>query len=104
LREAVVQLQGVTVVLSAYGRPYHDIVDFKRLGLEPKSFKVIVVKSGYLSPELNPIANPSLMALSDGAINQDIVHLPRNRFRRPTYPFMADLMYAPKVYSSSRGR
>ncbi len=103
-REAVVQLQGITLVLSASRRPYHDLVDFTRLGLDPKSFRIIVVKSGYLSPELAPLANPSLMALSDGAINQDIVHLPRNRFRRPTYPFVQDLAFTPQVYVSARSR
>jgi microcystin degradation protein MlrC len=103
-REAVVQIQGITLVLSAYRRPYHDIQDFKRFGLDPKSFKIVVVKSGYLSPELAPIANPSLMALSDGAINQDIVHLPANRYRRPSYPFVADLRFTPKVYGSARNR
>jgi microcystin degradation protein MlrC len=113
LREAVVRMpadpgaltrQGVTLVLSAYRRPYHDIQDFTRFGLDPKSFKIIVVKSGYLSPELAPIANPSLMALSDGAINQDIVHLPANRYRRPSYPFVANLGFTPKVYGSARNR
>jgi microcystin degradation protein MlrC len=101
-REAVVQIEGVTLVLSAKRRPYHDIVDFTHLGLDPKSFKIIVVKSGYLSPELAPIANPSLMALSDGSINQDIIHLPPNRYRVPTYPFVDDLSYTPKVFVSAR--
>jgi microcystin degradation protein MlrC len=104
LREAVVEIQGITLVLSAYRRPYHDIQDFTRLGLDPKAFKIIVVKSGYLSPDLAPIANPSLMALSDGAINQDIIHLPANRFRPPTYPFAANLTFTPKVYPSARNR
>jgi microcystin degradation protein MlrC len=104
LREAVVQIQGITLVLAGYRRPYHDIQDFTRLGLDPKSFKIVVVKSGYLSPELAPIANPSLMALSDGAINQDIVHLPANRYRRPSFPFVADLRFTPKVYTSARNR
>jgi microcystin degradation protein MlrC len=103
-REAVVQIDGVTLVISAYRRPYHDIVDFTRLGLQPKSFKIIVVKSGYLSPELAPIANPSLMALTDGSINQDIVNLPANRYRKPTYPFVEDLSFTPEVYISIRSR
>ena len=103
-REAVVQIEGITLVLSAYRRPYHDIQDFTRLGLQPKSFKIIVVKSGYLSPELAPIANPSLMALSDGAINQDIIHLPANLHRRPSYPFVGDLRFTPKAYLSARNR
>lgn len=100
-REAVVQIEGVTLVLSAKRRPYHDIADFTRLGLQPKSFKIVVVKSGYLSPELAPIANPSLMALSDGSINQDIVHLPPNRLRAPSYPFVDNLTFTPKVIVSA---
>ncbi|WP_263384664.1 M81 family metallopeptidase [Granulicella arctica] len=101
-REAVVQIEGVTLVLCAQRRPYHDMVDFTRLGLQPTSYKIIVVKSGYLSPELAPIANPSLMALSDGAINQDIVHLPKNKFRKPSYPFVEDLTFNPQVFTSAR--
>ena len=101
-REAVVQIEGVTLVLSAKRRPYHDIVDFTRLGLQPKSFKIVVVKSGYLSPELAPIANPSLMALSDGSINQDILHLPANRLRPPSYPFVDNLTFTPKAITSAR--
>lgn len=103
-REAVVQIEGITLVLAAYRRPYHDIADFTRFGLDPKSFKIVAVKSGYLSPELAPIANPSLMALSDGAINQDIVHLPANRYRRPSYPFVPNLSFTPEVYGSARNR
>jgi microcystin degradation protein MlrC len=103
-REAVVEINGITLVLAAYRRPYHDISDFTRFGLDPKSFKIIVVKSGYLSPELAPIANPSLMALSDGAINQDIVHLPANQYRKPSYPFVGNLRFTPKVYRSARNQ
>lgn len=102
LREAVVQIEGVTLVLSAQRRPYHDIADFTRLGLQPSSYKIIVVKSGYLSPELAPLANPSLMALSEGSINQDILHLPKNRLRKPTYPFVEDLTYTPRAITSAR--
>lgn len=102
LREAVVQIEGVTLVLSAWRRPYHDIVDFTRLGLQPSSYKIIVVKSGYLSPELAPLANPSLMALSNGAINEDIIHLPKNRFRKPSYPFVEDLTFTPEAIVSAR--
>jgi len=42
--------------------------DFARLGLDPASARLVVVKSGYLSPELAPIANPAIMALSPGAV------------------------------------
>ena len=101
-REAAVQIQGVTLILSAYRRPYHEIVDFTKLGIDPKAAKILVVKSGYLEPQIKAIANPNLMALTDGSINQDIVHLPKNKFRPPTFPFVDDLTYTPKVYISAR--
>ena len=101
-RQAVVEVEGVKVVLTARRRPFHDVADFTALNLQPKDFKVIVVKSGYLSPELKPLANPSVMALSDGAINQDLEHLPKNRLRKPSYPFVPDLKFEPYVATSAR--
>jgi microcystin degradation protein MlrC len=101
-RQTVIEVQGIKVVLTARRRPFHDIADFRSLGLEPKNFKLIVVKSGYLSPELAPLANPNLMALSDGAINQDLEHLPKNRYRKPSYPFVPDLKYEPYTLTSAR--
>jgi microcystin degradation protein MlrC len=70
--------------------------------LQPTSYKIIVVKSGYLSPELSPLANPSLMALSQGAVDQDIIHLPKNKYRIPSYPFVDDLTFTPKAIVSAR--
>jgi microcystin degradation protein MlrC len=100
-KEAVVEVgSGIKVVLTAKRRPFHDIIDFTSLGLEPRNFKIIVVKSGYLSPELKPLANPSVMALSDGAINQDLQHLPKNRLRKPSYPFVPDLQFKPFIEGS----
>jgi microcystin degradation protein MlrC len=101
-RQAVVDIQGVEVVLTARRRPFHDIKDFTNLGLQPTQFKLVVVKSGYLSPELAPIANPNLMALSDGAINEDIEHLPKSRYRIPSYPFEPNLVYKPFTIVSVR--
>ena len=101
LREAVVQIEGVTLVLNAHRRPYHDIVDFTRLGLQPTSFKIIVVKSGYLSPDLEPLAKPSLMALSPGGVDQDLPRL-TNKLRKPVYPFVPDLTFTPEAITSKR--
>ena len=66
------RIGGVTVVLTASRRPFHNISDFTQLSLDITQFKLLVVKSGYLSPDLAPIANPNLMALSDGSILQDL--------------------------------
>ncbi|MGQ2967415.1 MAG: M81 family metallopeptidase [Allorhizobium sp.] len=101
-QQAVVKIGGITLVLAARRRPYHNIADFTRLGLDPTTVRLLVVKSGYLSPELAPIANPNLMALTDGVINQDIENLPSHRRHQPSYPFVKDFSYTAKVFFSTR--
>ncbi|WP_105400960.1 M81 family metallopeptidase [Neorhizobium sp. T7_12] len=101
-RQAVVTIGGIELVLSAKRRPYHYIADFTRLGLDPNGAKIIVVKSGYLSPELAPIANPNLMALSPGVVDQFVERLERHRKLKPTYPFDKDFAYEPQVFVSAR--
>ncbi|WP_018858437.1 M81 family metallopeptidase [Rhizobium sp. 42MFCr.1] len=101
-RQAVVRTGGITVVLAGRRRPYHNIADFRRLGLDPKSVRMLVVKSGYLSPELAPIANPNLMALTEGVVNQDIEALVSKRRIRPVFPFDRDFAYTPQARLSAR--
>jgi microcystin degradation protein MlrC len=100
-RQAVVDVDGIKVVLTARRRPFHEIRDFTSLGLEPTSFKIVVVKAGYLVPPIHEIANPNLMALTDGAVNQDIAHL-SNKYRVPSYPFEQDLHWKPFTVVSAR--
>ncbi|TBE08592.1 M81 family metallopeptidase [Rhizobium ruizarguesonis] len=101
-RQAVVSVSGIDLVLSAKRRPYHNIVDFTRLDLDPHQASIIVVKSGYLSPELAPLANPNLMALSTGVVDQFVERLPRLRKQHPTYPFDKDFAFEPQVFLSAR--
>ena len=100
-RQAVVEVQGISVVLTARRRPFHEIRDFTSLGLEPIHFKILVVKAGYLVPEIAEIANPNLMALTEGAVNQDIVHL-TNEHRVPSYPFQPNLQWKPSAMVAAR--
>jgi microcystin degradation protein MlrC len=102
-RQAVIEVDGVTVVLTARRRPFHEIVDFTSLGLDPKAFRIVVVKAGYLVPAIAAIANPNLMALTDGAVNQDIPRL-ASRHRVATYPWVPDLKWAPATIVSARSK
>lgn len=101
-RQAVVEVKGISLVLTARRRPFHEIKDFTSLGLDPTSFKIVVVKAGYLVPPIAKIANPNLMALTPGAVNQDIVHLPTNKYRIPSYPFVSELEWKPSTIVSAR--
>ena len=97
LREAVVRIGGIDLVLTARRRPFHNIPDFTRLGLDPRTARIVVVKSGYLSPDLGPIANPSLMALSPGVVDQFVERLERKHKSVPQYPFDKDFAWSPEV-------
>lgn len=101
-RQAVVQAGGIAIVLSARRRPYHRIADFTRLGLSPATARLLVVKSGYLSPELASLANPNLMALTDGVVGQDIAGLASRRRVQPIYPWHSDFEWAPHAVLSAR--
>jgi microcystin degradation protein MlrC len=102
LREAVVRIGGIDLVLTVRRRPFHNIPDFTRLGLDPRTAKIVVVKSGYLSPDLGPIANPSLMALSPGVVDQFVERLERKHKSVQQYPFEKDFAWAPEVKWSKR--
>ena len=102
LREAVLRIDGVELVVTARRRPFHNIADFTRLGLDPRTAKILVVKSGYLSPDLGPLANPSLMALSEGVVDQFVERLERTYKNGPTYPFDKDFAWSPTVIASAR--
>lgn len=101
-RQAVVAIGGVTVVLTARRRPFHAISDFTGLGLDPLAVRLLVVKSGYLSPELAPIAAPNLMALTPGVVDQDITRTARHHMSRPSFPFDGDFAWAPAPALSAR--
>ena len=103
-RQAVLRIGGIDLVVTARRRPFHNLSDFTDLGLNPLAAKIIAVKSGYLSPDLAPIANPNLLVLSSGAVDQFIERLPRLRKMHPTYPFDQDFTFEAKALVSARAR
>lgn len=92
-RQAVVQIGGVQAIVTEQRTPFHRLDDFRQLGIEPAQHAIIVVKVGYLVPELKALAATALLALSPGAVDQDITRLPYRRIRRPMYPFDPDMTW-----------
>lgn len=97
-RQAVLQVDGVQVIITERRTPFHTIADFQRLGIEPLEHKVVVIKIGYLVPDLKAAAPLSLMALSPGAVDQAIERLPFERVQRPIYPLDLDMTWEPVAY------
>ncbi len=94
-RVAVLQCRGVVVILTERRTPFHHAKQFAELGLAPESFKIVVLKIGYLVPELQRMAALSLLALTPGAVNQDITGLSYRRLGRPMFPFDPDMEWRP---------
>lgn len=100
--EVLINVSGNLVIVTARRRPFHNFEDFRKFGIEPAEQSLIVVKSGYLSPDLAPIANPALMALTDGAVNQDMAQLENTKRGDQVYPFQADFSWSPTPKLSKR--
>lgn len=82
----LVKSGGVHIAIVNSRRSYTELCDFKDLGLNPLDFKIVVVKLGYLYPELRDIAPVHLMALTSGFCNLDMRTLPFQHIHRPSYP------------------
>jgi microcystin degradation protein MlrC len=85
--EVVLRIGGVHVILTRLRKPYHHEHDFTELALNPRKADVVIVKIGYLEPELFAMAADWKMALSPGGVDQDLVRLGHHRIRRPMFPF-----------------
>lgn len=96
-RVAVINVQSVHVVITERRTPFHRMTDFTQLDLDPTQYQIVVVKMGYLVPEVAALATRALLALSPGAVNQDIEHLPFQRIRRPMFPMDRARMNTPMI-------
>jgi microcystin degradation protein MlrC len=85
--EVVVRAGGIDVILTRGRKPYHLLADFTRNGLDPRAADVLIVKIGYLEPELYALAADWMLALTPGSVDQDLVRLGHHRISRPMYPF-----------------
>lgn len=89
--EVVVATPTVDVIVTRVRRPFHVESDFTRLGLDPRRADLVVVKIGYLEPELFAMAADWRMALTPGGVDQDLVRLGHQRIERPMFPFDRDV-------------
>jgi len=84
--EVVVKVGSVSVIVTKKRKPYHREKDFTRLGLDPRKTDIVVVKIGYLVPELYDMRADWVMALTPGGVDQDLERLGYQRIQRPIFP------------------
>ncbi|MEI8412848.1 MULTISPECIES: M81 family metallopeptidase [unclassified Kribbella] len=84
---AVLGIGGLRVIVTTRRKPYHLESDFTDLGLAPRDADLVIVKIGYLEPELYAMAADWLLALTPGGVNQDLLRLGHHHIDRPMFPF-----------------
>jgi microcystin degradation protein MlrC len=89
--EAVIRVGSIKVIVTKKRKPYHREKDFTQLGLSPRGADVLVVKIGYLVPELYDMRGDWIMALTPGGVDQDLERLDYKRIKRPMFPLDKDM-------------
>ncbi|MEU8001813.1 M81 family metallopeptidase [Catellatospora sp. NPDC049111] len=90
-----VRVGGLSVFVTSRRMQYRLLESYARLGVAVDAVDVVVVKIGYLEPELFDAAGDWLLALTPGGVDQDLARLPYRNVVRPMFPldrdFTADL-------------
>lgn len=82
---------GLHVIVTSRRTQYHTLAQFHEIGVEPSDMDIVVVKMGYLEPDLFALQRGWLLALSPGGVDQDLVRLGHRRISRPMIPFDDDV-------------
>lgn len=93
ITEVVMQVGSLKIIVTEKRKPYHYEKDFTDLGLNPRKADILIVKIGYLVPELYDLRGGWIMALTPGGVDQDLERLGYKRIKRPMFPLdknMAD--------------
>ncbi|KAJ5357214.1 hypothetical protein N7541_004372 [Penicillium brevicompactum] len=95
--EAALQIGRLFVILTKLRKPYHHESDFTDLQLRPRESDIVIVKIGYLEPELFDMAADWMLALTPGGVDQDLPRLGHHRIHRPMWPFDKSFPSSPEL-------
>lgn len=88
---------GACVVVTQNRMQYATREAFEVAGLDPEAADIVVVKIGYLEPDLYEMAADWKMALTPGGVDQNLVRLGHTNIVRPMYPFDEGFAWKPEV-------
>jgi microcystin degradation protein MlrC len=92
---AVLNVDGVDVVLTSTRHSFEDPAQLRCLSLEPLDYRIVVLKRGYLTAPFQAISQRSILAFSPGATNCRVAEMHFRRVNRPIYPLDLDATWAP---------
>jgi microcystin degradation protein MlrC len=98
---ATLRVGGVRVLVTDLRKVFMGLADFHQAGVEPLEHKIVVVKLGYLMPELRDGAPREILALSPGYSDMDFTRLPYRYVTRPIFPLDGDFAWQPAITNTA---
>jgi len=83
---AFIRVEGVRIILTSRRRAFTSRDAIAQVGADPMQQRIVVVKLGYLYPDLLDHAPRSILVLSPGVARLDIENLPFAQLGRPIFP------------------
>jgi microcystin degradation protein MlrC len=83
---AVLRVDGLDIVLTSSRQAFTTLESFHRADIDALKRKIIIVKLGYLFPQLRDHAPRAIMALSPGFTDLRMERLPFQSVQRPIFP------------------
>ena len=83
---AALQAGGIVVVLCDRRCAVYDPEVLRVLGLVPEQYRMLALKTGYMSPAFQSIGKRAILALTPGDTSLDLTQLPYEKTPRPIYP------------------
>ena len=85
---AIIEVSGVTILLTSNPTPPMDLGQWRSVGLRPEGFSVIGVKAAVSHRRAyEPIAKKMVSVDTPGPCRSNLLTLPYRNLRRPVYPF-----------------
>lgn len=81
---------GLEVIVTERRAQYAELAQYRRIGVDVAAMDLVVVKMGYLEPDLFAAQRGWLLALTPGGVDQDLRRLGHSRLVRPVIPLDAD--------------
>ena len=94
---ATVRVGGVRVLVADRRMYFSTLSNFRKAGIEPLEHKIVVVKLGYLMPELRDAAPREILALTPGYSDLDFTRLPNRYVTRPIFPLDEEFAWSPVI-------
>ncbi len=76
----------IDLMVANTGVSFAEIAQYTAANVDPNEYDVVIVKQGYIFPQIDAIADLSIMSLTDGATQQRAERLPYKLISRPMFP------------------